>query len=55
MEKIVSVLWKRDGQSDADFGASLRAEAQELAKAGAMRLRLPATPWRARGRAERMS
>ncbi len=40
MEKLVSVLWKPESSSDAEFARSLRGCAQELQKRGAMRLRI---------------
>ena len=40
MEKLVSVLWKPEATSDADFGAELRERAGALRDAGAMRLRI---------------
>jgi hypothetical protein len=40
MEKICSVLWKKAGQSDDAFRDALLGEAPELAKSGAMRLRM---------------
>ena len=42
MEKICSVLWKRTGQSDDGFRDALLGGAPELAKAGALRLRIAA-------------
>lgn len=40
MEKICSVLWKKPGQSDDAFRDALLGEAPELAKSGALRLRM---------------
>ena len=40
MEKIVSLLWKPAGASDADFGKRLREGAPELARHGAMGVRV---------------
>ncbi len=40
MEKIVSVLWKPAGVSDADFGKQLREVAPELARLGAQQVRV---------------
>jgi hypothetical protein len=42
MEKICSVLWKRDGVSDDAFRDALLAEAPELARRGAKHLRIDA-------------
>lgn len=40
MEKLITVLWKPEGQDDAAFGAALRAKAGQLTERGAMGLRL---------------
>ncbi len=40
MEKLASVLWKPADASDAEFARALLAEAPELAKRGAQRLRI---------------
>jgi hypothetical protein len=40
MEKLVSVLWKPEGQRDGEFAAALLGEASELAGRGASRLRI---------------
>lgn len=40
MEKLASVLWKPEGRSDQAFADALLAAAPELAKRGAMRLRI---------------
>ena len=42
MEKICTVLWKPAGASDDAFRDALLAEAPELARRGAMRLRIDA-------------
>ena len=40
MEKLASVLWKPSGQTDQAFADALLGSARELAKRGAMRLRI---------------
>jgi hypothetical protein len=40
MEKLVSVLWKPEGQADGEFAAALLGETRELVKRGASRLRI---------------
>lgn len=40
MEKVVCVLWKPAGVSDADFGKALRELAPELARLGAAQVRV---------------